>query len=133
MMDQRKENLPHLFPKNTSTSEPYKSHNIKIKRSPLPTRERIQHGSSLREQLKQIQPVALEAKEAQIALGIKDGIGLRIQFESFTDVKLAFESLANSRKGIELLNYKEQDDKGFATVFVPDGKLDFFENIIIEY
>ncbi|WP_256674958.1 hypothetical protein, partial [Pseudomonas sp. FSL R10-0071] len=60
-------------------------------------------------------------------------IGLRIQFESFTDVKLAFESLANSRKGIELLNYKEQDDKGFATVFVPDGKLDFFENIIIEY
>lgn len=133
MMDQRKENLPHLFPKNTSTSEPYKSHNIKIKRSPIPARERIQHGSSLREQLKQIQPVALEAKEAQIALGIKDGIGLRIQFESFTDVKLAFESLANSRKGIELLNYKEQDDKGFATVFVPDGKLDFFENIIIEY
>ena len=59
MMDQRKENLPHLFPTNTSTSEPYKSHNIKIKRSPLPARERIQHGNSLREQLKQIQPVAI--------------------------------------------------------------------------
>ncbi|WP_221033479.1 S8 family peptidase, partial [Pseudomonas amygdali] len=36
-------------------------------------------------------------------------------------------------KGIELLNYKEEGEKGFATVFVPDGKLDYFERVIVEY
>ena len=36
-------------------------------------------------------------------------------------------------KGIELLNYKEEGGQGFATVFVPDGKLDYFEKVIVEY
>ncbi|WP_235668346.1 S8 family peptidase [Pseudomonas coronafaciens] len=91
------------------------------------------HGNALREQLQQLRPVAEQAKEEQAALGIQDGVGLRVQFESFDDIKLAFESLANKPNGIELLNYKEEGEKGFATVFVPDGKLDYFERVIIEY
>ncbi|WP_231993436.1 S8 family peptidase [Pseudomonas syringae] len=87
----------------------------------------------MREQLQQIRPIAEQAKEEQAALGIQDGGGLRVQFESFDDVKLAFESLANKPKGIELLNYKEEGERGFATVFVPDGKLDYFERVIVEY
>ncbi|WP_235664137.1 MULTISPECIES: S8 family peptidase [Pseudomonas syringae group] len=91
------------------------------------------HGNALREQLQQLRPVAEQAKEEQAALGIQNGVGLRVQFESFDDIKLAFESLANKPNGIELLNYKEEGGKGFATVFVPDGKLDYFERVIIEY
>ncbi|PPS32778.1 hypothetical protein BVY11_08635 [Pseudomonas amygdali pv. morsprunorum] len=34
---------------------------------------------------------------------------------------------------MELLNYKEEGERGFATVFVPDGKLDYFERVIVEY
>ncbi|WP_256730449.1 S8 family peptidase [Pseudomonas sp. ANT_H12B] len=91
------------------------------------------HGNALREQLQQLRPVAEQAKEEQVALGIQDGVGLRVQFKSFDDIKLAFESLANKPNGIELLNYKEEGERGFATVFVPDGKLDYFERVIIEY
>ncbi|WP_448675794.1 S8 family peptidase [Pseudomonas sp. LY-1] len=133
MTDQRRENLPHLFPQNTSSPEPFTSHRVPVRPPPLPVRDRALHGNSLREQLQQIRPIAEQAKEEQAALGIQDGVGLRVQFESFADVKLAFESLANKPKGIELLNYKEEGERGFATVFVPDGKLDYFERVIVEY
>lgn len=133
MTDQRRENLPHLFPQNTSSPEPFTSHRVPVRPPPLPVRDRALHGNALREQLQQIRPIAEQAKEEQAALGIQDGVGLRVQFESFDDVKLAFESLANKPKGIELLNYKEEGERGFATVFVPDGKLDYFERVIVEY
>jgi hypothetical protein len=133
MTDQRRENLPHLFPQNTSSPEPFTSHRVPVRPPPLPVRDRALHGNALREQLQQIRPIAEQAKEEQAALGIQDGAGLRVQFESFDDVKLAFESLANKPKGIELLNYKEEGERGFATVFVPDGKLDYFERVIVEY
>ena len=133
MTDQRRANLPHLFPKNTSSTDPFTSHRVPVRQAPLPDRDRAQHGNALQGQIQQLRPIAEQAKEAQQALGIQDGIGLRIQFESFNDVKLAFESLANKPKGIELLNYKEEGGQGFATVFVPDGKLDYFEKVIVEY
>lgn len=133
MTDQRRANLPHLFPKNTSSTDPFTSHRVPVRQAPLPDRDRAQHGNALQGQIQQLRPIAEQAKEAQQALGIQDGIGFRIQFESFNDVKLAFESLANKPKGIELLNYKEEGGQGFATVFVPDGKLDYFEKVIVEY
>jgi len=62
-----------------------------------------------------------------------DGFGLQIEFESFPDVELAFESLAAERSGIELLNVRHEDDKTLASVFVPDGKLHILENKIAAY
>lgn len=133
MTDQRKENLPHLFPQNTASTDPFTSHRIVVRPPPIPDRGRAQHGNALLGQIQQLKPIAEHAKEAQRALGIQDGLGLRIQFESFNDARLAFESLANKPAGIELLNYKEEGAQGFATVFVPDGKLDHFEKVIVEY
>ncbi|VFB18967.1 hypothetical protein [Pseudomonas fragi] len=98
MTDQRRANLPHLFPKNTSSTDPFTSHRVPVRQAPLPDRDRAQHGNALQGQIQQLRPIAEQAKEAQQALGIQDGIGLRIQFESFNDVKLAFESLANKPK-----------------------------------
>ena len=60
-------------------------------------------------------------------------LGLRVEFESFPDIVLAFESLARERSGIELLNVRYEDNRTLATVFVPDGKLDHFERLIIDY
>jgi len=74
-----------------------------------------------------------EAVEQQRQAGIDEGVGLQIEFESFPDVELAFESLARERSGIELRNVRQDGDRTFATVFVPDGKLEFFENLITAY
>ena len=56
-----------------------------------------------------------------------------IEFESFPDIELAFDSLARERSGIELLNARHTDTQTFATVFVPYGKLEQFEKRIKEY
>ena len=68
---------------------------------------------------------------------------MAVEFESFPDITLAFESLERVRDGIELLNVRHgvRDDieapfvrgRTYATVFVPDGKLEHFEHLIREY
>ena len=64
---------------------------------------------------------------------MEDGLGLQVEFESFPDIELAFESLARDHWGIELLNVRHGDNRTYATVFVPDGKLDHFERLIHNY
>ena len=60
-------------------------------------------------------------------------LGLQVEFESFPDIELAFESLARERSGIELLNVRQGGNLTRATVLVPDGKLDHFEHLIRDY
>ncbi len=69
----------------------------------------------------------------QQALGFESGLGLQIQFESQPDIELAFESLGNDTKHIELLSIKKDGDTTIANVFVPDGKLEHFEKLITDY
>ena len=64
---------------------------------------------------------------------MEDGLGLQVEFESFPGIELAFESLARERSGIELMNVRQEERRSLATVFVPDGKLDHFENLIRDY
>ena len=64
---------------------------------------------------------------------MEDELGLQVEFESFPDIELAFESLARENWGIELLNVRQEDARTYAAVFVPDGKLDHFERLIREY
>lgn len=100
---------------------------------PVPDRDRNQHGGQLLRQIDAIVPQAIEARTAQQRAGMDDGFGLRVAFESFPGVELAFESLARSQSGIELLNVQLEDGREVATVFVPDGKLPVFENLIRTY
>ncbi len=64
---------------------------------------------------------------------MEEGLGLQVEFESFPDLELAFESLARENQGIELLNVRHEEKTTRATVFVPDGKLDHFEKRIVAY
>ncbi|SFL37114.1 Subtilase family protein [Nitrosomonas aestuarii] len=78
-------------------------------------------------------PTLDQAVEQQHQAGLDDGLGLQIEFESFPDIELAFESLARERSGIELLNVRHDEHRVFATVFVPDSKLVIFEKLITSY
>ena len=99
----------------------------------IPQRDRAEHSSMLRRQLDVVRSRADSAREAQRGAGIQDGFGLPIEFESFPEVELAFESLARERSGIELLNVRNENKKTLATVFVPDGKLEHFERLVRDY
>ena len=101
--------------------------------SEIPARNRARHGAELQRQIGVLRGVAENAREEQQVAGMEDGLGLQVEFESFPDIELAFESLARDHWGIELLNVRHEDSRAHATVFVPDGKLDHFERLIREY
>ena len=102
-------------------------------RPPIPRRDRVQHGGVLRRQIDELQIEAAAASEAQREAGLEDGLGLQVEFESFPDIELAFESLAREHQGIELLNVRQEEKRTHATVFVPDGRLNHFEGLIRDY
>lgn len=84
-------------------------------------------------QVEALKPEMTTACEAQEQAGLDGGFGLQMEFESFQDIELAFESLARERSGIELLNVRHEGQRTLATIFVPDGKLGHFEGLIRDY
>lgn len=99
----------------------------------VPRQNRQAHGHGLMQQIEELKPVIEQAREVQAEAGMEDGFGLQIEFESFPDIELAFESLAVERSGIELQNVRHENDTTFATVQVPEGKLHILENKVIAY
>ena len=126
----------HFVLEDITETDVYRSPQQRRGRPDIPEQDRARHGGELQRQLSEIRTEAETARRAQQAVGIQeDGLGLQIEFESFSEVELAFESLARERSGIELLNvrHEEEGNRTLATVFVPDGKLDHFENLIRDY
>ena len=123
----------HFILDGVTETEPYRYPGAGGGPPKPPPQNRAQHGAALQRQIGALRGVAEDAREAQQAVGMEDGLGLQVEFESFPNIELAFESLARERSGIELLNVRHEDNRTHATVFVPDGKLDHFERLIREY
>lgn len=133
MAERKKKNHPHFIFQNSSQAESFTSPTSGGGGKQIPDRDRTAHGSALLSKLQQLSPVFAEAIDHQRQAGVEEGFGLQIEFESFPDVELAFESLARERSGIELRNVRQDGSKTLATVFVPDGKLGVFEKLITNY
>lgn len=101
--------------------------------SGIPERNRREHGQALLHQVTELSARMADAHQVQQNAGVQDGFGLRVAFESFPAVELVIDSIARERSGIELFNVQQESDQTIATVFVPDGKLDVFENVIRAY
>ena len=97
----------------------------------VPPRDRQEHAAALSAQLRDVRTAAEDA--ASSAEDPDDGLGIQVEFQSFPDIDLAFESLSRENQGIELRNVRHRDDVTYATVFVPTGKLEHFERLIRDY
>jgi len=133
MASQDERRKPHFILKNRAESEPFAKPPRKIEGKALPDRDRYEHGARLAQQVQSLKPLFHDARAMQEAAGLDQGFGLQIEFESFPDIELAFESLARERAGVELLNVRHEGQRAFATVFVPDGKLVVLERLIESY
>lgn len=102
-------------------------------KKPVPSRDRKIHGEGLLKQIEALKTGMVAARKEQEMAGLEGGFGLQLEFSSFPDVELAFERLARERSGIELLNVRHDDSYTYATVFVPDGKLEHFEKLVLAY
>ena len=97
----------------------------------VPPRDREEHGAALSAQLRDVRSTAEAA--ASGAEDPDDSLGIQLEFQSFPDIDLAFESLSRENQGIELRNVRHRDDVTYATVFVPMGKLEHFERLVRDY
>ena len=122
----------HFIIEGFAETQPYRSPQQFGGSAVVPARDRAGHARALQRQFEALRPQADAARDAQQAAGL-DELGLRVEFESFPDIELAFESLARERSGIELLNVRQERDRTLATVFVPDGRLAHFERLIRDY
>jgi hypothetical protein len=133
MPDKGPNNHPHFIFQSNGHRESFISPSSGGGGASVPAQDRNSHGNGLLTKLRQLTPAIQQAAEQQRQAGIEEGIGLQIEFESFPDVELAFASLARESSGIELRNVRQDGHKTFATVFVPEGKLNIFEKRIIDY
>ena len=134
MAESDRERKRHIDVSGYATTEPYQSpQQFGGGRPAVPARDRSQHGPALQAQIADVKGQAEQARNAQVAAGLEEGLGLQVEFESFPDIEFAFESLARERSGIELLNVRHEANTTFATVFVPDGRLEHFEKLVREY
>lgn len=132
MPDQERK-YPHFVLDGFTETETFRSPQQARDKKDVPRRNRSRHGNALLRQIEALKRTMETARQAQLEAGAEAGIGLQIEFESFPDIDLAFESLARERSGIELLNVRHEAQVTSATVFVPDGKLSLFETLIRAY
>ena len=100
----------HFILDGVTQTEPYQYPGVGGDgRARPPARNRAEHGGSLQREVAELRGVAERARDAQQAAGMEDGLGLQVEFESFPDIELAFESLAREHWGIELLNVRRED------------------------
>ena len=133
MAEARADRHRHFILEGVTETEAYRRPGGGGQRISVPEQDRTEHGGALLGQIEECQDAAEAAREVQRSVGFEEGLGLQVEFESFPDVELAFESLARERQGIELLNVRHGENRTLATVFVPDGKLSHFERLIRDY
>ncbi|BCG01766.1 hypothetical protein PPGU19_063340 (plasmid) [Paraburkholderia sp. PGU19] len=134
MADQQEaDKRKHFFLRDKSDALDFTAHQGGGDKAGPPVLPRAQHGAALMGQLRALESVAQARATAQRAFGMESGIGLQIQFEGIANVELAFQSLGNETKKIELLSVYTEGETTFANVFVPDGKLAHFEKYVTEY
>ena len=133
MPDHSKKKYQHIILQGFVETERFRRPPRPFEPAPIPDHNRQQHGGLLLKQLDALKTKMLSARQSQENAGLEGGFGLQVEFESFPDIELAFDSLARERSGIELLNVRHDANKTLATVFVPDGKLQHFENLLSDY
>jgi Subtilase family len=123
----------HLVVTGFSQTELFTSPRARGSEYALPPRERRVHGQRLLAQVRAVEAAAPRRIEQQRAVGVDVGTGVYVQFESDPGFQLPTESVANAQQRIELLSVVQVNERTMATVFVPEGRLDRFENLIVDY
>ena len=139
MQDRVNDKRPHLVLTKTSKAQSFTAPSAGGGgKSKINALDRVQHGTALQAQLRKLKPDAEQAVAAQKEQDLQSGLGLQIQFVGQPNVALAFESLGSELgrdpgKQIEVLSVRTDGNTTLVNVFVPEGKLNHFEQYIEDY
>jgi len=128
----------HLFITGNLISEKYTQPPTRGQKPNIPLRNRETQSEKLLSQFENIWKSENELHEIRSAKSIPTREGTYLSFTSSINCDLITKSLENIRKGIRLLNIKEEIIGGNnkqvkATIYVPNGKEGYFINKVIEY
>jgi len=138
-MSQGPRNHSHLFLNSTGQTELFTSPSGGGGKGPdLPERDRQAHGQKLMGDIIEVKKASIALKESINSEDLGGPIGIQIEFKGLPGVELAFLSLSSERakngaKNIEVMNVVQRGDSTYATVFVPEGKIEVLEKKITEY
>jgi hypothetical protein len=126
---------PHFFLKETANTSKFTRRKQKIESEfHLPQiLDRLKHADALKKQLTNINAESYALKEQRQRMQIDATDGICISFLSEQGFDLKFESLDLRKSGMELLAVTRIDDRWYATVFVPDGKIKLFVKKVEQY
>jgi hypothetical protein len=132
-MDENNKKRRHLYLGSTGKAESYTSTAGPPSSPIIPLQNRQQHGGALMAQLRQVAGDQQRLRQEAAGYDLESRIGIQIEFASVPGIELAVESLADVRSGIELTNVRQSGNRTLATVFVPEGKLTYFESKLTDY
>ena len=138
MPDPVPDRRPHLLLTGTGQAQAFKAKSTPVKKKTIPAQNRDSHGRALQQSLLALHTVAHQAAEEQRRLDLQSGLGLQLEFVGWPETALAFASLGkelgkNALHHIEVLSVQTEAGITRANVFVPDGKLAHFEQIVADY
>lgn len=127
--------LPHIIVHNTKTRNNYTTVVTGNGSLSTPVRNRHAHAQKLISQIEALIPNERRLSEERESLGLKPA-GTQVEFLSDPAFNLKLNSLEFQRSGIELCscrNKQHENQPTTATVFIPDGKIDYFLKKVIAY
>lgn len=132
------ENYKHIFISGNVKPEKYKASPKQGKQPRIPPRDRAAHSAKLLKQFETIWNQKKELEQTRTAEKISTREGTYLSFTSAADHDLIIKSLENIKKGIRLLNIKEEKvdsehTQVKATVYIPNGMEGFFISKIAKY
>lgn len=133
MPEQRQPTLRHILLTGTARTERYVPPSARGRQVPFPPRKRAAHGKQLLKQLGRLANEAKAQSAQRTAFALDAEGGIYVTFESEPGFEMKLESLEAVRSGIELLAVTDKDEKTFATVFIPEGRLDHFIKLVNAY
>lgn len=128
---------PHIQNPYLVQSHPFARPKGQVSNLPPIERDRKVHGTFLKNQIQTIQQNIIQ-QTIPISKALIEQPGHYIEFESEPGFELKFDSLSNQKAGIELRSLREEKSnsgqpKYMATVFVPEGKIEYFLKKIEDY
>ncbi|WP_215408380.1 S8 family peptidase [Vibrio gigantis] len=131
-------NKPHFFLNSSASSHEFTSPSRGGGPSiEIPAKNRTSHSSKLRQDIQSVASDFSSLKQNIPTSTLEMGVGIQVEFESYPDVEMAVQSLANDPQGILLHNLKTVEQDGqqttIATAFVPEGKLSFYQKKLNDY
>ena len=104
----------HFILEGFTDTETYVAHRSGGGGRNVPARDRPDHAAALSGHLNEVRAAAEAA--ARDPEEPDDGIGIQVEFQSFPDIDLAFESLSRENQGIELRNVRHRDETTYAPI-----------------